>query len=243
MAKRIFVIGMIMVLMCGFASAAATPAAEDAEAVQIYQTALNKMKQLVNYEMTVENTTDMQVQGGSSAVAGRSIRLQMNNQGQEAMQFLTTRLDTSGDQMTSSGAFYTEGKVYLNHGGSKSVQEISPTEALDYSNCSWSRLLPDVALLEDIYISATDEDGNVELTYACSKDLSNEMLNSETRNVNEYIGTVVINSEGYLVKATIWVDVETLTNEQLVKASTETIITFYNPGQTVVFELPSTEEY
>lgn len=243
MVRKVLIGGMALVMMSSFVSAAAAPVVDDAEAVEIYQTALTKMFQLTNYEMTVENTTAMQVQGGASAAVERHIRLQMNEQGQEAMQFLMTRLDTAGDQQQTAIAFYTEGKLYLEKDGDKTVQALPPAEALDYSAYSWLRMLPDVMLLEDIYVSGTDEAGNVELTYTCAKEISNELLSSETRYINEYAGKVVINAEGYLINATIWTDVEMLINEQLVKADAETIITFDNPGQTVTFTIPSRQGY
>lgn len=240
MVRKVLTGGMALVVMSSFVSAAA-PVIEGVEAVEIYQTALTKMLQLTNYEMTVENTTAMQVQGGDSAAVERHIWLQMNEQGQEAMQFLMTRLDTGGDQQKTAAVFYTEGRLYLEKDGDQTVQALPPAEALDYSAYSWLRMLPEVMLLEDIYVSGTDEAGNVELTYTCEKEISNELLCSETRYINEYAGKAVINADGYLIKAIIWADVEMLINEQLVKAAAETIITFDHPGQAVTFTIPASQ--
>ncbi|MGL5435971.1 MAG: hypothetical protein ACRDBO_11310 [Lachnospiraceae bacterium] len=242
MKKLLLVLGFIMVLTTEPAYAETTQESTNTEAVQLYQTALDKRKRTHDYEMMVDVVTHV-VTTNRHVVAQKTINLQMTNQNREGMSYLVTATRVVDGQQSTSTTFYTEGTLYQDKNGQKTAQQTEQTEAMRRSEFSWQRMLPDVQLLEDIYVSNVDENGNIELTYTCEKDAGNQTLVEANQTLNEYYGTIVINPEGYLVKAGIIVDVDTLTDGNTVNTYSDIVIIYNNPGLPVSIELPSVDAY
>ncbi|GEM_PF-4848280 len=242
MKKLLFVLGAIMLFTGGTALAETTPEATDLDAAALYQTARDKVNRLSNYEMLVDVAIHMQT-AGRNAVAQKTINLKMNNQNREGMQYLVTENNVVSGQQRTSTTFYTEGTLYQDANGQKVAQQADLTDAMRRSEYSWQRMLPEPELLRDIYVSNVDENGNVELTYACENGVSNEQLSIGGQTLNEYYGKVVISPDGMLIKGSITVDVDMLTAGNVINTYTDIVIIYSNIGIEPTFEWPSVEGY
>lgn len=239
-ARLLLVAGMATMLLSGTALAATEHEAKDAG--QLYQEALDKMYGMRDYDMTVNITTKMS-NGSKSSVASSELHLQMKNQLAADMQYIVNEYKSVETSLQMNQAFYAEGALYQDKNGKKTMTNVDLPEAIKVAGASWMRTLPELQLIEDIYISDQDQYGNLELTYVCETDASNQQLTEAGQQVHEYYGKVLISPEGYLLKAEIELQFDMKTAGRVISSENSMVITYKNPGQTPEFTLPSTDGY
>lgn len=202
--------------------------------------------------MEVQTSLDLDMSLGAEQINMFTvINIKAQDIGKSSMKYImSTHAEILG-QKSDTDAFYTDGYYYADSDGQKSKTAVDRSRIMELlatnTNSDW---MDSSDLFKDMKV-AEDKKGNKVFTFTCDmehagsvvSDFYDELGLDDGTAVNLLNGTVYVNSDGYMTRQALDMDMNVEVDDQTINVSMKMDITYANPGKAVTVNLPSTAGY